>query len=113
MSSQIQSLVAFRLPITQRGALGLLALFVCVQIADAFLTAAGISRFGLAAEGNPMLALHIGLFGPAVALSVAKGVAVVGAVVLYQLSRHTLLASLTVMYVFGAIVPWAWALSIA
>ena len=113
MDAQIQSLVGFRLPKFQTRALALLALFVGVQIADACLTAFGIDRFGVAAEANPMLALPVILLGPAAALTIAKGVAVGGAVVLYRLSRHLLLATLTVMYLFVAIVPWAWALSIS
>jgi len=88
-------------------------LFAVVQIADAWLTVVGIDRFGVAAEANPMLALPIVLFGPAAALIIAKGAAVVGAAVLYRLSRHVLLAALTVMYVCVAIMPWAWALAIA
>ena len=113
MGAQIQRLVSLHIPKSQTRALALLALFVSVQIADALLTAFGIDRFGVAAEANPMLALPVILFGPAAALTIAKGVAVGGAVVLYRLSRHLLLATLTVMYLFVAIVPWAWALSIA
>ena len=113
MAAQIQWLAGLQLPKSQTRALALLALFVSVQIADACLTAFGIDRFGVAAEANPMLALPVILLGPAAALTIAKGVAVGGAVVLYRLSRHLLLATLTVMYLFVAIVPWAWALSIS
>ena len=113
MGAQIQWLVDLGGPKSQTRALALLALFVCVQIADASLTAFGINRFGAAAEANPMLALPIIAFGPVAALIVAKGVAVGGAVMLYRLSRQLLLAMLTVMYVVVAILPWAWALSIA
>ena len=84
-----------------------------VQMADALLTTFGIDRFGVAAEANPILALGFILFGPAASLTIAKGGAVVGAVTLYRLSRHMLLALLTVMYVFVAIMPWAWALAVA
>lgn len=113
MGAQLRWFVGLRLLNSQTRGLPLLALFVSVQMADAWLTAAGIDRFGVAAEANPMLALPIILFGPAAALTTAKGVAVVSAVVLYRCSRHLLLALLTVMYVFVAIMPWAWALSLA
>jgi hypothetical protein len=114
MGAQIHWLVGLtRVPKSQTRALALLALFVGVQIADAWLTALGVGRFGVAAEANPMLALPIILFGPAAALTIAKGVAVGGAVVLHRLSRHSLLAVLTVMYVFVAILPWASALSLS
>jgi hypothetical protein len=112
MGAQSQ-LIGLRLPNFHPRALALLALFASVQIADAWLTAVGISRFGLGAEANPMLALPILLFGPVAALTVAKGAAVAGAVVLYRLSRHFLLAMLTLMYMFVAIAPWAWALVIS
>ena len=98
----------FRIP-----ALALLAVFASVQIADAWLTVVGIDRFGVAAEANPMLALPIILFGPVAALIIAKLVAVVGAAALYRLSRHGLLAMLTLMYLCVAIAPWAWALVIS
>jgi hypothetical protein len=110
----IQSqLIGLRLPNVQTRALALLALFATVQLADAWLTAVGINRFGVDAEANPMLALPIIFFGPVAALIVAKSAAVVGGAVLYRLSRHVLLATLTLMYVFVAIAPWAWALVIS
>jgi hypothetical protein len=113
MRAQSQFIAGFRLPAANARALGLLALFVVVQIADAWLTAVGIDRFGIAAEANPMLSLSILVFGPAAALIVAKGLAVCGAAVLYRLSRHKLLATLTAAYVFVAIMPWALALGTA
>lgn len=113
MGTRIQWLAGFRLPNSRTYALALLALFVSVQIADAWLTAFGIDRFGVEAEANPLLAFGFILFGPAAALTIAKGTAVVGAMILYRLSRHLLLALLTVMYVFVAIMPWAWALGTA
>jgi len=113
MSAPSQSNTGLRLLKSDKGALGLLLLFVFVQIADAWLTAVGVNRFGVAAEANPMLALPIVLFGPVAALTIAKGAAVAGAAVLYRLSRHSLLAVLTITYVFVAIMPWAVALSVA
>lgn len=113
MSTPSQFIARFRLPAANTRALGVLALFVAAQIADAWLTAAGVERFGIAAEANPMLSLSILVFGPAAALIVAKGLALAGATVLYRLSRHTLLATLTAAYVFVAIMPWALALGMA
>ena len=113
MSTPSQFLARFRTPANNARALGVLALFVVAQIADAWLTAVGVGRFGIAAEANPMISLSILLFGPAAALIVAKGLAVVGAAVLYGLSRHKLLATLTAAYVFVAIMPWAVALGVA
>ena len=109
----IQPSALFGLPNSQARAIAVLGLFVLVQIADGWLTAFGIERFGMAAEANPVVALSMIFFGPAVALTAAKGVAIGGAVMLYRLSRHMLLALLTLLYVFAAIGPWAWALSVA
>jgi len=113
MSLQLHGLVALRLRDSQTRAVALLALFVGVQIADACLTASGIDRFGLTAEANPILARSFTWIGPGAALILAKGTAIAGAVALYALSRHLLLAILTLMYVCIAVVPWAWALAIA
>jgi hypothetical protein len=113
MSNQIQCLEGFRLPKSRAYTLSLLALFVCIQVADALLTAFGINRFGVGAEANPVLALGFVFVGPVAALAIAKSAAVAGAVALYRLSRHGLLAMLTMMYVVVAIMPWAWALVVA
>jgi len=113
MCAQSQVVAGFSQSNAKTRALGLLALFVILQIADAWLTAAGIDRFGMAAEANPLLALPMALLGPAAALTIAKGAAIAGAVVLYRLSKHTLLATLTVMYMFVAVMPWAVALAVA
>jgi hypothetical protein len=113
MGTQSQWLIGRHLQESRTRALGVLALFAAVQIADAWLTASGVTRFGMAAEGNPMLALPMSVFGPAATLTIAKGVAILGAVMLYRLSRHALLALLTVVYVFVAVVPWVWALGIS
>lgn len=113
MHPQNRRIAAFR-PLAQPNrALAMLALFIGVQIADASLTAMGINRFGVGAEANPLLAFGFILAGPAIALTVAKGAAVMGAVMLYGMSRHALLAQLTVMYVAVAVAPWAWALTVA
>jgi hypothetical protein len=111
MDAQSQCLTGFHLQDSKARALALLALFACLQIADAWMTAAGIDRYGLAAESNPLLAFGVALFGPAVVLTIAKGLSVGAAVVLYRLSRLSLLALLTAMYLVVAIAPWIWALA--
>ena len=113
MSVQSQPARRFSFDNTKTRALGLLAVFVLLQIADAWLTAAGIDRFGFAAEANPLVAIPMVVFGPVAALMIAKGASICGAAMLYRLSRHALLATLTAMYFFVAILPWAWALTIA
>ena len=113
MSATSQFLARLRFPNARTRAIGLLALFALVQVADAWLTVVGVTRYGVAAEANPLLALPIVLLGPAAALTIAKSLAVFGATVLYRLSRHFLLAMLTLTYVVVAIMPWALALGMA
>ena len=113
MSATSQFFSQLRFPNARTRALGLLAFFALVQVADAWLTVVGVNRYGVGAEANPMLALPIVLLGPAAALTIAKSLAVFGATVLYRLSRHFLLAMLTLTYVVVAIMPWALALGMA
>ena len=113
MSATSQFFSRLRFPDGRTRALGLLAFFALVQVADAWLTVVGVNRYGVGAEANPMLALPMLLLGPAAALTIAKSLAVFGATVLYRLSRHFLLAMLTLTYVVVAIMPWALALGMA
>jgi hypothetical protein len=81
-------------------------LFTGVQIADGLLTAAGISRFGIGMESNPLLAVSISAVGVAATLSIAKGLAVVVGTMLHSRRCHTTLALLTIFYMFAAVLPW-------
>ena len=101
-----------RLPGSETRAIALLALFVSVQIADALLTSLGIARFGAGVEANPILRFWVTLFGSAAVLSVAKSSAVASATMLDRWSQYFVLALLTVLYVFVAIVPWTWTLAL-
>jgi hypothetical protein len=112
MSAQSQVIARGGLQDGNVRALALLGLFVVLQVADACLTTIGVGRFGLAAEANPIVALPMAVFGPVAALAVAKAASIGAASVLYRFSRHTLLAVLTVAYLFVAIAPWAWALAV-
>lgn len=82
------------------------ALFIAVQIADGFLTVAGVARFGPAMESNPMLSLSIAAVGAGATLSIAKAIAVVLGTVLHRHRCHRTLALLTLFYVFAAVLPW-------
>lgn len=99
-----------RLPRSNTRAIGTLALFMAVQCADAALTAHGIERFGPAIEANPILSFYLGVTGTAATLIAAKSVALCGGGLLYLFGRYAALAVLTVVVVFGAIVPWAFLL---
>lgn len=95
------------LPGSATRAISPVALFVAVQAADAFLTLAGVARFGSGMEGNPMLSRSMMLLGPDATLWGAKVTAVLCAAILYKTGRHLVLTLLTTLYVFGAIVPWS------
>ena len=82
-----------------------------VQVADGVMTLAGVQHFGPAVEGNPLLAFAIGMFGLSATLVAAKSIALLLALTLHLRSHHVTVAALTVVYVFGAICPWAIALT--
>lgn len=83
-----------------------LAIFIVLQLADGVLTYAAVERFGTAAEGNPILASWIVLTGSAPALIGAKLLACACGGVLYGAGVHRVLAGLSALYLFVAIVPW-------
>ena len=83
-----------------------LAIFVVLQMVDGVLTYAAVDRFGAAAEGNPIIATWIMITGAAPALLGAKLLACACGGVLYAAGVHRVLAGLTALYLFGAVVPW-------
>ncbi len=84
-----------------------MVLFAAVQIADAYLTLAGIARFGAAIEANPVLSASVALIGPDVTLWGAKVFAILCGTALYKVGHHLALTLLTILYVFGALIPWS------
>jgi hypothetical protein len=99
------------LPDSPTRAVWALALFATLQLADAVMTAAGITRFGSVVEANPILQASVGAFGVGATLTIAKTVSVACATLLYLHSRYLTLALLTVVCVAAAVVPWAWLLA--
>lgn len=88
------------------------ALFAAIQVADTILTLIGINRFGPAIEGNPVLSFVMVAFGTAATLMSVKAVALAGAFVLHLRAQYLALALLSLLYVFGAIIPWMWLLAL-
>lgn len=80
--------------------------FMLTQLLDGILTYMGVSIFGIAAEGNPILAWMMASYGEVLALAGAKIVAALCGVALYILAVDRLLAALTLVYVGAAIIPW-------
>jgi len=83
-----------------------LCLFLLTQAGDGLLTYTAVRAYGIAAEGNMVLATWMALVGPFPALFAAKLLAASGGVLLYARGIHRTLAILTLFYVFGAIGPW-------
>jgi hypothetical protein len=88
------------------GSRAVLWLFLLAQACDGAFTYAGVRIYGIAAEGNVILATWMMLVGPFPTLFVAKAVAAGGGVLLYAHGIHRTLALLTLFYLVGAIGPW-------
>jgi hypothetical protein len=84
----------------------LLALFIVLQAADGLLTYAAVERFGPGVEGNPILATWMLLTGSEAALLGAKTLACLCGAVLYVAGVYHVLAGLSALYLFAAVVPW-------
>ena len=83
-----------------------LMVFLLAQVCDGVFTYVAVSAFGLAAEGNVLLATWMALIGPAPALLGAKVLAAACGILLYLRGVHRVLALLTAYYAFGAVGPW-------
>lgn len=83
-----------------------LVVFILLQLADGVLTYAAVDRFGVHAEGNPILATWIVITGAAPALIGAKLVACACGAVLYAAGVHHVLLALSALYFFAAVMPW-------
>ena len=99
------------LPGSRTRSIAALALFVTVQLADGVWTANGILRFGPEMEANPLLYHLVTTCGMAGTLVSAKLLTMIGGAFLHFKSQNLALALLTVIYVFCAILPWAWTLA--
>jgi hypothetical protein len=82
------------------------AVFLVFQAADGLMTYGAVSIWGSTAEGNPLLHTWIVLVGPGPALLGAKLLASGCGAILYLLGGTKILAALTLLYLFAAVVPW-------
>jgi hypothetical protein len=81
--------------------------FLVTQALDGVLTYVGLASIGRVAEGNPLVASLMAVFGLGAGLAGAKLVAGSLGIALHLFGTHRLVALLTVVYVAAAIVPWA------
>ncbi len=88
-----------------------LAVFVVLQAADGLMTYVAVDIFGSQAEGNPLLVTWMSLMGLGPTLLGAKALACGCGAILYVYGVHHILAGLTALYLFGAVMPWLQVLS--
>jgi len=82
------------------------AVFLVFQAADGLITYGAVSIYGSIAEGNPLLQTWIDLADAGPALFGAKLLASGCGAILYALGVTRILAALTALYFFAAVVPW-------
>ena len=83
-----------------------LLLFLTAQACDGIFTYVAVDAYGVAAEGNVLLATWMALIGPTPALVGAKLLATLCGILLYVRGVHRTLALLTLIYAVGAVGPW-------
>lgn len=83
-----------------------LLLFLTAQACDGIFTYVAVDAYGVAAEGNVLLATWMALIGPTPALVGAKLLATLCGILLYVRGVHRTLALLTFFYAVGAVGPW-------
>ena len=84
----------------------MLLAFIVVQALDGILSYLGIATYGAAAEGNPLVAWYVSMFGVAAGLATAKAFAIACAAALHINARHRILGGLTFLYLGAAVLPW-------
>jgi hypothetical protein len=83
-----------------------LLLFLAAQVFDGLFTYVAVRGYGVAAEGNVLIATWMALVGPAAAVIGAKVLAGLCGILLYAVRVYEALAGLTLLYAVGAIGPW-------
>ena len=83
-----------------------LLLFLVAQASDGVLTYVGVSTYGVAIEGNPLIAWLMHTMGEGPALTMAKGAAAAFGIALHLSAVHKAVAVLAVFYLAVAVVPW-------
>jgi len=84
-----------------------IVLFLLAQAADGVMTYVGVTTLGVHLEANPLLASLMAAFGHGTALTGAKLVAAGLGISLHLIGTHRILAVLTGIYFFAALLPWA------
>lgn len=80
--------------------------FLLAQVSDGVLTYIGVATYGLAIEGNPLIAWLMSALGEGPGLATAKLTAGVFGIALHVAGVHKAVATLAGFYVVVAIAPW-------
>jgi hypothetical protein len=87
-----------------------IVLFLLAQAADGVFTYVGLRLHGPLIEGNPLLSWLMQVMGSGTALASAKACAAGLGIVLHLTAVHRIVAALTAVYLFAALLPWAFVL---
>ena len=80
--------------------------FILVQMLDWMATFHGVTLFGTAIEGNPLMRFLMERYDIIVVLTAAKLSATIAASFLHCFERHLMVAALTLFYTLFALLPW-------
>lgn len=83
-----------------------LVVFLVAQCLDGILTYVGVATFGLAMEGNPIIAALMAHLGHGLGLVSAKVTAAALGVCLHLCEIHSVVALLAGFYLTAAVAPW-------
>jgi hypothetical protein len=83
-----------------------LLVFLLAQLGDGVLTYIGVTTFGRAIEGNPIIGWLMDSVGHGPGLAAAKIAAASFGVALYMSAVHKAVAALAAFYIVVAIAPW-------
>ena len=83
-----------------------LVVFLLAQAFDGVLTYVGVATYGLAMEGNPLIAWLMAAMGEGPALATAKATAGAFGIALHLSAVHRAVALLALFYLVVAIAPW-------
>lgn len=110
-----QAAIVFEIEKPSRDFIYLGVFFASLQILDGVLTHMGVARYGTIMEGNPFLKMLMERFTPENALFIVKSIAVLMVAVITVLARQlpwikNMIAFLSCIYLFAAIIPWIYLL---
>jgi hypothetical protein len=105
-----------RLPVVSR-AFMVGCVLALLQALDGVLTSLGVSRYGIAVEGNPLLRSLMEHFGHIPTLSLVKLIAISFVIVLSTYAKRlpwvqNAMGAISCIYLFTAILPWTYILFI-